>query len=95
MSHPLGFADISIFSPEIRKFRCIKKYRYRLDFDTISNLFNFSWGVNNCLNKDGYDFDDVAKMATPGLLKIRVFRNKGYDVIISVHDVTKNFLSRD
>ena len=36
-----------------------------------------------------------AKMATPGLLKIRVFWKKGYDVIISVHDVTNKFLSRD
>ena len=35
------------------------------------------------------------KMATPGLLKIRVFWKKGYDVIISVHDVIKKFLSRD
>ena len=29
-----------------------------------------------------------AKIITPGLLKIRVFRNNGYDVIIFVHDVT-------
>ena len=29
-----------------------------------------------------------AKVATPDLLKITVFRNKGYDVIISVDDVT-------
>ena len=36
-----------------------------------------------------------AKMATPGLLKIRLFWKKGYDVIISVHDVTNKFLSRD
>ena len=36
-----------------------------------------------------------AKMATPGLLKIRVFRNKDYDVIISVHDVTNKVLSCD
>ena len=36
-----------------------------------------------------------AKMATPGLLKITVFWNKGYDVIISVHDVTNKILSRD
>ena len=36
-----------------------------------------------------------AKMATPGLLKIKVFWNKGYDVIIYVHDVTNKFLSRD
>ena len=36
-----------------------------------------------------------AKMATPGLLKITVFWNKGYDVIISVDDVTNKILSRD
>ena len=35
------------------------------------------------------------KMATPGLLKITVFLNKGYDVIISVDDVTSKVLSRD
>ena len=28
-----------------------------------------------------------AKMATPGLLKITVFSNKGYDFIIPVDDV--------
>ena len=36
-----------------------------------------------------------AKMATVGLLKVTVFWNKGYDVIISVHDVTSQVLSRD
>ena len=36
-----------------------------------------------------------AKITTPGLLKIRVFWNNGYDVIISVHDVTDKMLSRD
>ena len=36
-----------------------------------------------------------AKMVTPGLLKITVFWNKGYDVIISVHDVTNKILSLD
>ena len=36
-----------------------------------------------------------AKMATPGLLKIKVFVNKGYDVIIFVHDVTNKILSGD
>ena len=30
-----------------------------------------------------------AKMATPGLLKIMVFCSKGYDVTISIDDVTK------
>ena len=35
------------------------------------------------------------KITAPGLLKIRVFWNKGYDVIIFVHDVTNKILSRD
>ena len=36
-----------------------------------------------------------AKMATPGLLKIKVFCYKGYDIIYSVHDVTNKFFSRN
>ena len=36
-----------------------------------------------------------AKMATPGLLKITVFWSKGYDVIISVDDVTNKILLSD
>ena len=35
------------------------------------------------------------KVATPGLLKIMVFWNKGYDVITPVDDVTNKILSRD
>ena len=34
-----------------------------------------------------------AKIATPGLLKIKIFQNKSYDVIISVyHVISKNLL---
>ena len=36
-----------------------------------------------------------AKMATPALLKIKVFWNKGYYVIYSVCDVTNKILSHD
>ena len=36
-----------------------------------------------------------AKMATPGLLKITVFWNKGYDVIIYLDDITNNILCHD
>ena len=36
-----------------------------------------------------------AKIATSGLRKIKVFWKKGYDVIISVNDVTNKILSRD
>ena len=34
-------------------------------------------------------------MATQDLLKIKVFWSKGYNAIISVHDVTSIILSRD
>ena len=36
-----------------------------------------------------------AKMANPGLLKITVFWNKSYDIIIPVNDVTSKVVSRD
>ena len=36
-----------------------------------------------------------AQMATPCLLKIGVFLNKGYDVIIFLNDVTNRYLSPD
>ena len=36
-----------------------------------------------------------AKMASPGLLKIKVSLKKGYDVIIPIHDVTNKILLLD
>ena len=36
-----------------------------------------------------------AKLATLGLLKIKVFQNKIYGVINSVHDVNNKILSRN
>ena len=36
-----------------------------------------------------------AKMATPGLLKIKTFWNKGYYAICSVYDATNKILSHD
>ena len=36
-----------------------------------------------------------AKLATLGLIKIKVFWNKGDDITISVHDVTSKLLSHD
>ena len=35
----------------------------------------------------------LAKIATPGFLKIKKLSNNGYNVIISVHDVTNNVLT--
>ena len=35
-----------------------------------------------------------AKLATPGLLKLKIFQNKGYDVTIIDYDVISKILSR-
>ena len=35
------------------------------------------------------------KVATPALLKIKVFKNKGCDIITSAHGVINKTLSRD
>ena len=37
----------------------------------------------------------LSTLPTLGLLKTKIFWNKGYDVIISVHDITDKLLSRD
>ena len=36
-----------------------------------------------------------ARLATPGLLKIKIFQNKPYDAIIPDYDVTNKVLLRD
>ena len=36
-----------------------------------------------------------AKVATLGILKIKILWNKDYDVVTSVHDITNNILTRD
>ena len=60
----------------------------------ISYSFNFFWAFQDSFNKHGYNFSDVSKNGysrssyNTGILK-------GYDVIICVHDVTKEILSRD
>ena len=36
-----------------------------------------------------------ANMATLGLLKMKIFGNKGYGIVISFHDVTNKILLRE
>ena len=96
VTHPLSSADISIFSPEISTFCYTKKYRYRLHFGTkFLILLTFLESLKIFFNKLVIILMMLAKVATPGLIKITVFWNKGYDVIILVTDVTNKILSRD
>ena len=96
MTHPVSPADISNFSPEISKLCYIKKYMYRLHFDTkFLIILAFLESLRIVLIKKVTSLMMSAKMATPDLLKITIFWNTGYDVIIYVHDVTNKILSRD
>ena len=96
VKHLMSFADISIFSREICKFCYITKYRYRLHFDTeFLILLIFLKSLKIVSIKVFTILMMSAKMVTIELLKIKLFWNKGYDVTISVHDVTNKILLRD
>ena len=49
----------------------------------------------NSFNKHNCNFLDVRKIASLSLHKIKAFRNKGYDAIISIHDAINKILLRD
>ena len=93
VTHPLSSTDIRKFSPKISKFCYIKNYMYRLLF--YIKFIKLFWVFKGCLNKKVTILMMSAKMTTPGLLKIKLFWNKGDDIIIYVHDVTNKFLSRE
>ena len=58
--------DFSNFSPEISKIYYIKKYMYRLHFDTISLIIlAFLESLRIVLIKKSYKFDDVSKNGYP------------------------------
>ena len=74
MAHPLSSVDIGIFSLEISKFCYIKKYRYRLHFDTkLLILLNFIESLKISLINMVAILMMSAKMATPGPRKIKIF----------------------
>ena len=93
---PLRSVDISSFSSKISNFCYIKKCRYRLHFNKkFLILLTFSKFSKVALTNMVAILMMSAKLATLGLLKLKVFRNKGNDIIISAHDVTNKILSRD
>ena len=62
----------------------------------ISNSFNFSWVFKKTVLVNMATILMMsAKKTTPGLVKVKVFWSKDFDIIIFVHDVTKIFLLRD
>ena len=74
VTHPMSPNDISNFSPEISKIYNIKKYMYRLHFDTnFLIVLAFLESLRIVLIKKVTSLMMSAKMATPGLLKIKIF----------------------
>ena len=66
------------------------------DIDTkFLILLTFLESLKIFLIKKSYNLMMSAKIASPSLLKITVFWNKSYDVIIYVHDVISKIISRD
>ena len=87
-------AGISIFSPAISRFCYIKKYRYRLDFDkSLIVLLSFLEPWIIVLINMVTILMMSTKVATPGLLKIKVLWKEGHYVTFSLHDFTNKFLS--
>ena len=73
VASPLSSADISNFSQEVCKFCYIKKYGYRLHFDTSFLVLSTFFETVKTFSI-GYNFDNIsAKMATPGLFKMKTF----------------------
>ena len=84
----------SAFLPKISKFCYIKKYWYRLHFDTLFPILLTVLEIFFLISLVKILMMS-AKMATPSLLEIMVFWNKEYDVIIHVNDVINKILSHD
>ena len=96
VTHILSSTDISIFPPEISKFCYIKKWKCRFHFGTqFLILLTFFESLKIVLINIVTILMMSAKAAALGLLEIKVFWNKGYDVIISAHNVSNKVLSRD
>ena len=57
-------------------------------------FFNFFWVFKDCFDNHGCNFDDVNNF-DHSRLKVKYIWDKGYDVVISVHDVTNKILSRN
>ena len=94
VAHSLRSADISIFSPVVTS-RNTDIDRFFIIFKNISNSFNFFESLKVVLINMVEILIISAKLATLGLLKIKVFWNIDYDLIISVHDVTNKILSHN
>ena len=89
LTHPLRSAEMSNFSPEISEFCYIKKYMYRLQFDTkFLIILTFLQLIKMVLIKRVTILTISAKMATSGLLKIRL------EIVSMIQNEVRKFSAR-
>ena len=94
-THTLSSADISIFFTGNQQILLYQETQMQILFSfIIYNSFNL-FGFKITLINMATILVTSAKMATLGLLKIKVFWNKCYDFIISAYGVINKIFSRD
>ena len=93
---PLQFCWYQHFFTEYQQICYIKNYRYKLHFNTYFVIaLAFFWVFKGFFNKPVAVLMMSAKLVTQGLLKTKLFWDKGYDVTIPVNDITDRILSRE
>ena len=96
MTNPLSSTGISIFSLKNQQTLLYQKIQIYVTFWYIfSNSFDFSGVFKDFLLNSVTILMLSAKLATPGLLKINIFQNKGYDVLFLEHDLINKILTSD
>ena len=91
VTHPLSFAAISIFFTIYQHFFVLPGNTDK-NCILLHNSFEFLWVLKGVLIKI---FAILMMLATTGLFTVMVLWNKGYDVIIFVHNVTNQILLRE
>ena len=93
VTHHLSSVDISIFSTKIRNllYQIQVIFQYIISFNLLI-LLPFLESLKVILINMVAILMMLETLASLGLLKIKVFLNKEYDVVISVHDITKKNL---
>ena len=93
---PLGFCWHQHFFTGIQQILLHQEIHIKTGFwYIISIFFTFPESLVTLLINMVTILMMLPKITTPGLLKIRLFWNNGYDVMISVHDVTNKILAID
>ena len=93
---PLEFCLCQHFFTENQQILLYQEIQIQIAFwYIISNSFKFYWVLKIVLINMVTVLMMSAKMTTPGLRIIKVLWKKGYDVMISVNDVTNKTLLRD